>query len=93
MQEAPRRLSAAMHTIQGQSTTNPCSISQAAAEAALLGDQSPVHEMTAAYKRRHDYLVAALNDIDGIRCRPGEGTFYAFPDVTGAVAAILRPEQ
>ncbi len=41
--------------------------------------------MCAAYKSRHDYLVAALNDIDGIECRKGEGTFYAFPRVTGVL--------
>ncbi len=82
----PRELIGAMNTIQGQSTTNPSSISQAAAEAALLGDQSPVAKMTKAYKERHDFLVAELNKIDGIRCRPGEGTFYAFPDVSAAAA-------
>ena len=72
-----------MKTIQSQSTSNACSISQAAAEAALDGDQSVITEMTGAYKARHDFLVGALNDIDGFECRPGEGTFYAFPRVTG----------
>ena len=78
----PVELISAMKTIQSQSTSNPCSISQVAAIAALSGDQSAVATMTAAYKERHDYIVAALNDIDGIECRPGEGTFYAFPRVT-----------
>ena len=41
--------------------------------------------MTAAYRERHDYFVAALNDIEGFKCRPGEGTFYAFPEVRGAL--------
>jgi len=80
----PKALITAMHTIQSQSTSNPCSVSQAAAEAALLGDQSAVREMTAAYKQRHDYVVPALNEIDGIECRPGEGTFYAFPRIIEA---------
>lgn len=81
----PQDLIKAMTTIQSQSTSNPCSISQKAAEAALDGEQSVVREMTAAYRRRHDYVVAALNDIEGFECRPGEGSFYAFPKVTGAI--------
>ena len=81
----PVELITAMRTIQSQSTSNPCSISQVAAIAALSGDQSPVAEMTAAYKRRHDFVVAALHEIDGVECRSGEGTFYAFPRVTGAL--------
>jgi len=74
----PQELISAMTTIQSQSTTNPCSVSQAAAVAALNGDQACVRDMTAAYKERHDYLVDALNQFDGLACRPGEGTFYAF---------------
>jgi len=81
----PRALITAMKTIQSQSTSNPCSVSQVAAGAALSGDQSAVVAMTAAYRERHDFMVAALNDIDGFECRPGEGTFYAFPRVTGAL--------
>jgi aspartate aminotransferase len=83
----PEWLISAMKTVQSQSTSNPCSISQAAAEAALDGDQSPVSDMTAAYKARHDYFVAALNDIEGFECRSGEGTFYAFPKVSEALQA------
>jgi len=84
----PPEIIAAMKTIQSQSTSNPCSVSQAAAVVALDGDQTPVAEMCAAYKRRHDYIVAALNDITGFECRAGEGTFYAFPKVTGAIEAL-----
>ena len=83
----PQELITAMKTIQSQSTTNACSVSQAAAVAALNGDQTCVRDMTAAYQDRHDYIVAALNDFDGIQCRPGEGTFYAFAriqDILGA---------
>ena len=83
----PEWLISAMKTVQSQSTSNPCSISQAAAEAALDGDQSPVSDMTAAYKARHDFFVAALNDIEGFECRSGEGTFYAFPKVSEALQA------
>lgn len=84
----PPPLIGAMMTVQSQSTSNPCSVSQAAAQAALDGDQRLVTEMCAAYRQRHDYLVAELNRIPGVRCRPGEGTFYAFPMVTDAVAKL-----
>jgi aspartate aminotransferase len=81
----PEALIKAMGTIQSQSTSNACSVSQEAARAALDGDQSVVTDMVVQYRRRHDYLVGALNDIAGFECRPGEGTFYAFPRVTGAL--------
>lgn len=84
----PTELIRAMRTIQSQSTSNACSISQKAALAALDGDQAVVVKMAAAYKERHDYLVPALNEIPGVECRPGEGTFYAFPRVTGAIQAL-----
>lgn len=84
----PAELISAMKTIQSQSTSNPCSVSQVAATAALEGDQSVVAEMTAAYKRRHDFVVAALNAIDGFECRAGEGTFYAFPRIAAAIKRL-----
>ena len=83
----PKDLVNAMATIQSQSTSNPCSISQAAAIAALDGDQACVAAMRDAYRQRHDYFVAALNELDGFECRAGEGTFYAFPRVTAALQA------
>jgi aspartate aminotransferase len=81
----PEPLIKAMTAVQSQCTTNACSVSQAAATAALDGDQAVVAHMTAEYRRRHDFLVPALNDIPGFECRPGEGTFYAFPKVATAV--------
>ena len=54
-----------MKKLQGQSTSNPCSISQAASVTALSGDQSCVREMNRAFKERHDYIIAALNGIPG----------------------------
>jgi aspartate aminotransferase len=89
----PKVIITAMSDIQSQSTSNPTSISQVAAEAALNGDQSCVAEMTAAFKRRHDLLVEGLNKIPGIRCLPGDGTFYAFPDVSGLVKAKNLPDD
>lgn len=79
----PLELVQAMATIQGQSTSNPSSISQAAATAALNGDQSCVASMNRAFKERHDFVVAGLNALPGITCLPGQGTFYAFADVRG----------
>ncbi|HUG98179.1 MAG TPA: pyridoxal phosphate-dependent aminotransferase [Gammaproteobacteria bacterium] len=84
----PRKLIGAMKKLQGQSTSNPCSISQYAALAALTGDQSCVAEMAAAFRQRHDWLVDALNALPGFECLPGDGAFYAFPDVSGAIATL-----
>ena len=84
----PKALISAMRTVQSQSTSNPCSVSQQAALAALEGDQTPVAEMAAAYRSRHDLVVEALNRLPGIECRPGEGTFYAFPKVTGVLKSL-----
>ncbi len=81
----PRSLIAAMKNIQSQSTSNPCSISQAAAVAALTGDQDCVEVMRAAFQERHDFVVAALNEIEGISCRRSAGTFFCFPDVRGVI--------
>ena len=78
----------AMGTIQSQSTSNACSISQEAARAALEGDQGVVVKMVAEYRKRHDYIVGALNEIPGFECRPGEGTFYALPRVTQALEEL-----
>lgn len=78
---APTSIIKPMNKIQSQSTSNPCSISQAAAEAGLRGDQSFLNEMVTVFKQRHDYLVGELNKIDGIQCAQGDGTFYAFARV------------
>jgi aspartate aminotransferase len=83
----PKSIIAAMRKIQSQSTSNPTSISQAASVAALNGSQACVAEMVVAFRERHDFIVAALNDIPGISCLPGAGTFYAFPDCREAIAA------
>lgn len=77
----PDNLITAMADIQSQSTSNPNSIAQYAAEAALTGDQQCVTDMVKAFKARHDALVADLNTVPGVSCLPGDGTFYAFPNV------------
>jgi aspartate aminotransferase len=81
----PLELIKAMKKVQSQSTSNPASISQAAAAAALNGDQACIATMLEAFKGRHDYLVAALNELPGFTCLPGDGTFYAFPNVQDVI--------
>jgi aspartate aminotransferase len=76
----PADLIKAMKKIQSQSTSNPTSISQYAAQAALEGDQSCISEMLIAFKERHDYVVEKLNLIEGVSCIASDGTFYCFPD-------------
>jgi aspartate aminotransferase len=76
-----------MSTIQGQSTSNASSISQKAAIAALAGDQECVAKMNEQFKARHDFIVAGLNSLPGVSCVPAAGTFYAFADVSKAMAA------
>jgi len=83
----PAKIIGAMKKIQSQSTSNPASISQAAAVAALNGPQDCVREMVTAFKERHDYLVKALNELPGVECLEGDGTFYAFPSFQGAIDA------
>jgi len=84
----PKTLIEAMCNIQSQSTSNPCSISQIAAKAALEGNQDCVTQMVQAFKERHDFVVNALNAIPGIECLPTDGTFYAFPRVQQALERL-----
>jgi aspartate aminotransferase len=84
----PKEVIQAMSTIQGQSTSNASSISQKAATAALNGDQSCVGTMNEAFKARRDFVVRALNALPGVSCLPGAGTFYAFAEVSRAMAAL-----
>jgi aspartate aminotransferase len=84
----PKDIITAMSTIQGQSTSNACSISQKAAVAALNGDQACVAKMNQAFKERRDFVVRALNAMPGVSCLPGAGTFYAFADVSRAMAQL-----
>jgi aspartate aminotransferase len=78
----------AMKKIQSQSTSNPTSISQVAAQAALEGPQECIGEMLKAFKERHDYVVDRLNAMPGVECLPTDGTFYCFPKVQEAINSI-----
>ncbi len=82
----PAQLIGAMKKIQSQSTSNPTSISQAASVEALNGDQGCVQTMLVAFKKRHDFVVEALNEMPGITALETDGTFYVFPDITGVLA-------
>ncbi len=84
----PAEIINAMSTVQGQSTSNPTSISQKAATVALNGDQACVAEMNKAFKERHDYIVKGLNSLRGVSCQSGFGTFYAFANVEQAMANL-----
>ncbi len=84
----PKEVITAMATIQGQSTSNPSSIGQKAAVAALNGNQDCVARMNEAFRQRHDFTVAGLNALPGVSCLPGAGTFYAFADVSAAMANL-----
>ena len=75
----------AMAKLQSQSTSNPCSIAQAAAVAALNGDQSFLKERATAFQGRRDLVVSMLNQTDGITCPRPEGAFYVYPDIAGVI--------
>lgn len=84
----PAEIIKAMKKIQGQSTSNPTSISQYAAVVALDGDQDCIQPMLKAFKERHDFVVKALNEIDGVECLESDGTFYSFPNVEGLIERV-----
>ena len=79
---APTELIRAMTTLQGQSTTNPNSVAQAAAAAALSGPQQSVEAMAAEFGRRRVLVIERLKAIPGVRTTTPEGAFYVFPDVS-----------
>ena len=75
----------AMAKLQSQSTSNPCSIAQAAAVAALNGDQSFLAERNTAFQGRRDLVVSMLNEIDGMECPTPEGAFYVYPSFAALI--------
>ncbi|KTC75382.1 aspartate aminotransferase [Legionella birminghamensis] len=81
----PSALINAMKTVQSQSTSNPCSIAQKAAVAALTGGDETVHRMVKAFHQRHDYLVDRMQTMQGIEVIPADGTFYSFPNVQAII--------
>ena len=80
-----QKLIKAMGKLQSQSTSNPSSVSQAAAVEALNGDQSFLKTRAEVFKKRRDYVVNALNKINGVSCKMPEGAFYVFPNCSGII--------
>lgn len=81
----PAWLIKAMGKLQSQSTSNPCSIAQAAATGALSGPQAFLDDRNAAFRKRRDLVVAMLNDAPGLDCPTPEGAFYVYPDASGCM--------
>lgn len=81
----PAELIKGMKKVQSQSTSNPCSIAQAAAQEALDGDQSSLAKMCQVFRNRHDYVYTTLTAIDGVECLPSDGTFYSFPSFQAVI--------
>ncbi|MEA3538912.1 MAG: pyridoxal phosphate-dependent aminotransferase [Pseudomonadota bacterium] len=81
----PAQLIKAIAKIQSQSTTNPCSIAQAAATAALNGPQDFLKARVETFRGRRDLVVSMLNQTDGLKCATPDGAFYVYPDCTGLI--------
>jgi aspartate aminotransferase len=81
----PKKLIRAMVDMQGQATAGVSTVGQAAAVAALDGPQEVVAESVASYRRRRDFVVAALNAMPGISCHTPDGAFYVFPNIAGCI--------
>jgi aspartate aminotransferase len=88
----PETIIKAMEKIQSQSTSNPNSIAQIAAEAALNGDQSCMIPMVEAFKERNQFLTDALNSVTGIHCLLSEGAFYAFADARQVINRLYTQQ-
>jgi aspartate aminotransferase len=86
----PKELIGAMAKIQSQSTSNPCSISQWAAVAALDGPQDFIRSNAALFQRRRDLVVAGLNAAEGVACPVPEGAFYVYPSIAGCLGKTSR---
>ncbi|NCT56927.1 MAG: pyridoxal phosphate-dependent aminotransferase [Legionella sp.] len=84
----PTDLIQGMKIIQSQSTSNPCSIAQKAAVAALNGPQDVISTMLKAFHERHNYLIKRLSAMPGIQVLPADGTFYLFPNVQEVITRL-----
>ena len=84
----PAHIIKGMKKVQSQSTSNPCSIAQAAAQAALDGDQGFLAEMCDTFRERHDFVYRTLSAMDGVECLPCDGTFYSFPSFRAVIGRM-----
>lgn len=87
---APLAMTKAMDKLQSQSTSNPSSISQAAAVEALTGPQDTVEVMRVAYEKRRDLVVGMLNEAPGLNCATPEGAFYVYPAIHGCIGKTSK---
>ncbi len=88
----PKEIIKAMSNLQSHSTSNPTSISQKAALAALEGSQEPLYNMVAEFAKRRNYIVERLNSINGISCLKPQGAFYVFPDVSQIIGKTFKEQ-
>jgi aspartate aminotransferase len=86
-------IAGAMSKIQSQSTSNPTSIAQKAALEAIRGDQSAMPQMVVEFRKRRDFIVEALNNIEGIDCFAPGGAFYVFPKVSGLYGRMFKGKK
>jgi len=86
----PANIIKAMEILQSQSTSNPTSISQVAAQAALEGPQDCIKPMVKAFRERHAFVVDRFNQMPGIKCITAGGAFYAFPDAREAISNLHK---
>ena len=90
---APRAVAKAIEDLQGQTCSNPCSIAQAAAVAALNGPQDCVGEMRAEFEKRCGIIHGLLNDIPGVSCTRPNGAFYVLPNISGVFGKTLAGKK
>ncbi len=89
----PQWLIDAMRKLQSQSTSNPSSISQAAAAAALSGDHQVIRDRTSEFQKRRDAMANWLNAIPGVHCHKPEGSFYLYPDISSFIGAVTPNQE
>ncbi|KXV18340.1 pyridoxal phosphate-dependent aminotransferase [Gluconobacter oxydans] len=87
---APVELTRQLIKLQGQSTSNPCSIAQAAAQEAVSGPQDFISEMVEVYQERRNLVIGMLNEAPGLSCALPEGAFYAFPSIAGTLGKTSK---
>lgn len=90
---ADEKIAKAMASIQSHGASNPNSIAQAAAVAALSGGLSEVESMRAEFEKRRDYLTNAINEIDGVSCRKPQGAFYIMMNIDGVLGKAYNGER
>jgi aspartate aminotransferase len=89
----PKEIIGAMSNIQSQSTSNPTSISQKAAVAALTGPQDSIAAMLVQFKKRRDFLVSGFRSLEGVSCYNPKGAFYVFPNLSTVIGKSFNGKK